>query len=305
MVDRSVDDILADYTQAQFFPLDALTLTAIDPVSIISAAGKAHSVGKALGLFKDDSVESSLSELGAEINKIYREIAALHQRIDEVRQELIDLVLELDYQNIAADVVGLSKGIGALEGAPNADFLDAAYLDSNPNEFKLLDRLDAYSGPIDRAGLFLRYFDLFVMHAACRLAIFAGSPSLPMSVRVSELLTLRDNLKIYALVARERLFDISRASYNVSLCSRESFNDDDGRVMGVSDNMGYRRSNQQSCTVVASVYLQAGSGSALGDQNRRLRAGAVQKVEAEIKRISRRDADGEWVAKYRLYTELD
>lgn len=303
MAQKTVDDIISLYTYETFFRQDEDGATA-DPLTIIEAAYKAYGIAKTLGLFKDNSIENAIGGIEAEINRIYREIAALHRRIDAIRSELIDFVLEVEYRNIAAEVISLTNAIGALQSGEDTEFLNAAYLDTAPNEYKLLERLDENSSPTDRAGIFVRYLDLFIMHANCRLAILLRAPSLPLRLRVSEIKSLRDNLRKYCLIARNRLFDIYLNAYSIRVCDRDGFFDDDGREIGVSDSWGYTVVGEVGCTTVTRVFLRAGSGDELVRRNRDLREGARNKVEQEIRRLSRQQADEVWERDYEKFTIL-
>lgn len=303
MAEMTVDDIITSYTQGTFS--SSVQKTAIaDPVSIIEAAYKAYSIAKTLGLFGDSSIENAIGGIAAEINKIYREIEALHQRIDAVRNELINFVIEVEYRNIAAEVISLTKAIGALQSGQDSDFLAAAYLDTAPNEYKLLERLDENTVPTERAAIFVRYLDLFIMHANCRLAILLRAPALPLHLRVSEIRSLRDNLQKYCLIARDRLFDIYKAGYTIRICKRDGLEDDDGRDIGVTDTWGYTLDGEEGCTGVTRISLRSGSGQELIRRNRQLKDGARKKVEDEIRRLSRLRADEQWNRDYRTFTLL-
>lgn len=277
---------------------------AIDPVTAFKIATTAYKIAKELGLFgKDTSLEDSISDIYSHINRLYQEIANLHARLDEVRDELINFVLEVEYRNIAADVLGLSRGVGSLSGGEDHGFLDAAFLDSEATNIKLLERLEDNAAAENRDVPFLRYLDLLIYHAACRTVILSGAPSLPFALKQTGLDDLEKDVARFSALAREKLFNIFYAQFRVSVCGNEVFNDDDGTPLGAIEFWGYVREGSAECNRVETIGIDVGGAAAMA-RNRRGREQAAAKVDAEIRRIATEAAEGVWRDKYRAFTAL-
>ncbi|MEE4277714.1 MAG: hypothetical protein V2I82_04510 [Halieaceae bacterium] len=284
--------------------LDAKILK-FDPVTAIKIVTTVVSIAKEIGLFgKDSSVDDAIADIYSHINRLYQEIENLHVRLDEVRSELINLVLEVEYRNIAADVIGLSQGVGSLEGGSEHSFLDAAFLDSEPNNLKLLDRLDDNSEPLERAIIYLNYLDLFIYHSACRVVVVSGAPSLATPLKRAILGELKQELHKYCMLARERIFDIFQAGYTIRMCGREIFNDDDGTPFGAIEHWGYGRTETSDCSRVTTISIKVGGPAAIAHNKAQQKKAAIA-VQAEIDRVARQEADSVWNEKYRSFTELE
>lgn len=280
-------------------------LRKFDPISAIKIGYKVFSIAKSLGLFGGgSSTQDAINDIYKHINALYQEIQNLHARLDEVREELIGLVLEVEYRNIAADVVGLSQGVGSLTGGDDHSFLDAGFLDSEPNHIRLLERLDENAQSLDLAVIFLNYLDLFIYHASCRVVVVSGAPSLPLTLKETLLIELTEELSKFCSIARDRLFEMFEASYEVKMCGRDIFNDDDGTAFGAQESWGYGRIDTSECLGVTRISIKIGGPAAIAynDEQRRK---AVARVEAEIRRVAREEADAIWNEKYADFVDLE
>ena len=264
----------------------------------IEAAKLALTLAKELGLFGDDSVEESLDEIYAHIAELYSRIAELSVRIEEVREELINLVLQIEYRNIAQDVIKLTSAVGSLSQSGAHGFLDAAFLDIEPNHGKLLERLEENWSSADSIPRFFAYLDLFIVHCATRSVIISGAPSLGKALKKKLLVEQASSFVEIVRHAENRIAAIERLDFEASPCGfLEPFNDDDGTTISADLVYGVYRKSVKSCEPVKKITLYPGGSGAIA-HNEKVRAEAIALVNARIDTIVSQIAREKWEVKY-------
>lgn len=300
-----LEDIVSLHELEEFHK--SLDNKALDPITVLKVAKSAYSTAKELGLLGPSDTELALNDINQHIGKLYREIEKLHQKIDTVRDELINFILEVEYRNLAADVISMTKSIGNLEATGSEQyFLDAAYLDSETVFVKLLERLGELRNDSKKAPLYMRYLDLLVIHGASRIVIVSGAPSLPVEAKADLLEEIETELAEFCQVGLAQLTAIFKAPKFVKRCSVDTMTDDRGRPMAALEYFGWGVLGSSACNVVKRVLTSSGPiGGIVLARNEAKREKARQAVQKEINRISHEEAFSVWEPNYKPYTALN
>lgn len=282
-----LSDLLLQYEKNK---ATSLRIATVDPATALSFIKSFLGILNELGLFSSENDSSEVvKDIRAHISNLYRKIDALSKKIDKIRQELIDYVDELDYKNISREVLGITQAIGELSVGKDRGYLDAAYLITESNHPRLLDRLDENWAEPARAFRYMRYFDLLLVHICCRTIVAAEAPSLDESRRLEIIDEHRRQLDKYRIHALWRMKDVILEKFIVVICGDPSYvSDDDGKLIQVIFPLGYVGLQDSSC-----IYVTSYQGLVHNDEAR-----AKRVVLTEIDRVAEAEARRRWAELY-------
>lgn len=270
---------------------------AVDPISIATGAYKIY---KEIKLWQNENARmDAIAEINEHISRLYEEIARLSQRIEAVRDELLDLIDEVEYRNLVGEVRGLSKALGDLSGSNNRTYLDAAHLIAQQAYIRLIARLEDNFEGADIGHRYIRYLDLFVLLVACRVTVIAGAPGIEDQTKDQLLTDQTSSMLEYTEHAKKRLFDVILRTYEV--CRMRSADQvippQEGDFSGqIALAFGYRKKGTNDCTFVAFAHI---SGVRITPPAERAAKQRVsRRINQEINKVSLVEAAALWEAKY-------